>query len=355
MISSQDKYLAGIITGEQILTKDEYDLCMCEGLLPLVGKFEPELEDQCRKENHQFVAMELAHQRVVIELLDQLGEGGIDCLVFKGTALAYSLYKQPWHRSRGDTDLWIRERDVDAAFSVLKRLGFQQQVSLPGRIACGECAFERTDRFGVGHSIDLHWRFNNNWMLAGAAEFEELWPDRIPLRRLGSCAWTCTNPFALLIACVHRGAHLGQVAYEVGDFSRLAPDYILWLYDLHLLSESLSESDWVSWSDTVINRGFSEFAISGLERSCQLFGAKVPEWMLNDLREAPGQFRMSTMETRVSAEWQSFRALDGHRKPGFIKQQLFPDVAYMRDRYENTPLTWAYLKRLLSGLIKRIR
>ena len=354
MISSQDKYLAGIITGEQTLTKEQYPCCEREGLLPLARKFEPALKDQYRKENSHNVAVELAHQLVVIELLDQLGETGIDCLVFKGTALAYSHYEQPWHRSRVDTDLWIRERDVDAAFSALRDAGFQQQVSMPGRIACGECAFERTDRFGAGHSIDLHWRFNNNWMLAGAAGFEELWRDRIPLRALGSHAWTCTNPFALLIACVHRGAHLDGVAYKIGDFSRLESDSTLWLYDIHMLSESLSDSEWVYWSGIVINRGFSEFAISGLERSCLLFGGKVPGWVLSDLREAPGQLSMASLESRVSSEWQSFCAVDGFRKFGFIKQQLFPDAAYMRARYESTPLLLAHLKRLFSGVIKRL-
>ncbi len=354
MISSQDKYLAGIITGEQTLTKDQYHWCQCEGLLSLARKFEPALKDQYRKENAHIVAVELAHQRVVIELLDQLGEAGIDCLVFKGTALAYSHYEQPWHRTRVDTDLWIRARDVDATFSALRDAGFQQQVSMPGRIACGECAFERTDRFGAMHSIDLHWRFNNNWMLAGAVGFEELWENRVPLPALGSHAWTCTNPFALLIACVHRGAHLDEVAYEIGDFCRLSSDSTLWFYDIHLLSELLSDSEWVSWSVTVISRGFSEFAISGLERSCLLFGTNIPEWVLNDLRKAPGQLSINSLESRVSSEWQSFRALDGFRKFGFLTQQLFPDAAYMRARYQNTPLLLAYLKRLFSGVVKRI-
>jgi hypothetical protein len=63
---------------------------------------------------------------------------------------------------------------------------------------------------------------------------------------------------------------------------------------------------------------------------------------------------MNSLESRVSSEWQSFCALDGFRKFGFIKQQLFPDTAYMRVRYKNTPLLLAYLKRLFSGVIKRL-
>jgi len=354
MISSQDRYLAEIVTGEQSLVREQFDCCLLEGVLSLAGKVEPGLEEAFRKVNHQMVAAELAHQRIVKSLLDQFCQAGIDCLVFKGTALAYSFYEQPWHRSRGDTDLWIREQDVDAAFALLVRLEFEQQVSLPGRLALGECAFEGTDEFGMAHSIDLHWRFNNNWMLTGAADFEELWRDRIPLPLLGSHAWTCTHSFALLIACVHRGAHLGQIAYEVGDFSRLQSDFTLWLYDIHLLSESLSDPDWVSWSRRVIDRGFSEFAVSGLERSNQLFGTQIPARVVRDLREARGQLPMLPLKTQMSGEWQSFRALGWRSKFGFIKQQLFPDAAYMRDRYEDSPLAVAYLKRLLSGLIKRV-
>lgn len=45
MISLQDKYLAGIVTGEQTLTKEQYSCCEREGLLPLVQKLEPGLEE----------------------------------------------------------------------------------------------------------------------------------------------------------------------------------------------------------------------------------------------------------------------------------------------------------------------
>jgi hypothetical protein len=85
-----------------------------------------------------------------------------------------------------------------------------------------------------------------------------------------------------------------------------------------------------------------------------LFSTKVPEWVLSDLQEAPDQLLMNSFESRVSTEWQSFRALDGLRKFGFIKQQLFPDATYMRARCKSTPLLLAYLKRLFSGLIKRL-
>ena len=168
---------------------------------------------------------------------------------------------------------------------------------MPSRIAYGECAFERTDRFRAVHSIDLHWRFNNNWMLAGAVGFEGLWGIRAPLRVLGSHVRTCTNLFALLIACVHRGAQLNEVAYEIGDFCRIPSESTLWLYDIHMLSELLSDSERVSWSVIVINRGFSEFAISSLERSCLLFGTKVPEWVLSDLRKAPDQFSINSLDS----------------------------------------------------------
>jgi hypothetical protein len=63
---------------------------------------------------------------------------------------------------------------------------------------------------------------------------------------------------------------------------------------------------------------------------------------------------MNSLESQVSSEWQSFCAVDGFRKFGFIKQQLFPDAAYVRARYESTPVLLAYLKRLFPGLIERL-
>ena len=126
---------------------------------------------------------------------------------------------------------------------------------------------------------------------------KNFWGIRVPLRALGSHTWTCTNLFALLIACVHRGAQLNEVAYEIGDFYRISSESTLWFYDIHMLSELLSDSERVSWSVIVINRGFSEFAISGLERSCLLFGMKVPEWVLSDLRKAPDQVSINSLDS----------------------------------------------------------
>ena len=85
-----------------------------------------------------------------------------------------------------------------------------------------------------------------------------------------------------------------------------------------------------------------------------LFDTLIPVFVMSDLREAQNQHRMELMNGRMSSEWQSFRALDSRLKLGFIKQQLFPDATYMRERYKDIPLPMAYLKRLLSGLLKRV-
>ena len=53
------------------------------------------------------VMWELRHQQVVVEMLAALARIGIEPVLFKGTALAYSLYPDPALRTRGDTDFFV--------------------------------------------------------------------------------------------------------------------------------------------------------------------------------------------------------------------------------------------------------
>ncbi len=53
------------------------------------------------------MAAELARRAQIVSVLDALSADGIRPLLFKGTALAYTLYQAPHLRPRLDTDLFI--------------------------------------------------------------------------------------------------------------------------------------------------------------------------------------------------------------------------------------------------------
>lgn len=355
MIVEQDRVFARLLSGGLRLNSDQLDCCRREGLLPIIDQVEDELKDVLRQATHQAAAVETARHRVVSRAISRLSEVGIDVLIIKGTALAYTVYQQPWHRSRNDTDLLIRKEDLDRAVTVLQAEGFDQRFSLPGELVTGELTFDYVDRFQIVHSLDLHWRLNNNWMLAAAANFEELWQERILLPGFSNEVFGCSYRFALLIASVHRIAHLNYAAYRVGDFQRMESDFTLWIYDIHLLANKMD--DWRDLCHIAVERRIAHFLLDGLDRSIALFATSVPAQVLSVLESAENQYDVSSMVGHFSADFQSFLALRGSRqKLRYLIEQLFPSPEYMRVKYGEGHFMWVrYVHRLMGGLGKRLK
>ena len=79
-------------------------------------------------------------------VVDALAAAGVPALITKGTALAYTVYPQPWLRPRTDTDLLVRHEDVPAASLALQACGYTRSDALStGELVSHQYAFERTD------------------------------------------------------------------------------------------------------------------------------------------------------------------------------------------------------------------
>jgi hypothetical protein len=98
----------------------------------------PALLDALHRQAIAGTMWELRHQQVVAEMLAELARVGIEPVLFKGTALAYSLYPGPALRTRGDTDLIVpfheRTRAMDAlgCAGFCPRAGTRRTDELPG-------------------------------------------------------------------------------------------------------------------------------------------------------------------------------------------------------------------------------
>ena len=153
-------------------------------------------------------ARELAASRDVSRLLEAADGAGLDLLLLKGTALAYTHYEQPHLRPRNDIDL-VRQagRHRRAPKPCCPRsASLAHRSPTPG---CGPAQrhYAKTSPAGTSH-VDLHWRVVNPLVFAG----------RPALRRcvgaIGERGFAgAFRPHAgavrtrLLLACVHRVAH----------------------------------------------------------------------------------------------------------------------------------------------------
>ncbi len=117
--------------------------------------------------------------RALAQILEALGAEGVDVLVLKGGALAYTAYPAPELRPMRDLDLWVRPDRIDDAAACLRRLGFAPRASesavfdershqLP--------SMKRVDE-GLSISVELHRRLGVPRHRA-PIDFDAMWARR---------------------------------------------------------------------------------------------------------------------------------------------------------------------------------
>jgi hypothetical protein len=300
---------------------------------------------------------ELRNRQLVRESLDALAAAGIPALVYKGTALAYSLYTNPVWRMRSDSDVLISEDKLGQACDVLQRLGYRQYGASEEMIFY-KLYFEQSMPEGGVHNIDLHWRLNNSVLLSGLFSFDELLRSAVPVPALGPNAQAPADVDALLIACMHRGVHQ-QAIYTVGELQHYTGDRYIWLKDIDLLLRRLTPVQWLGFASAARERGLVRICQESIHLSRQLFATPLSVGWEHDLfthdSGAADHYLFATPLGRATRDLGACRS--GCEKLRFIARHLLPPVDYMRNRYADAGLQWLpwlYLRRIVRGLAARI-
>ena len=297
-------------------------------------------------------ARELFVQREVQSVTGALMTAGVPALLTKGTALAYTVYAEPWLRPRVDTDVLVRQGDFDAATRVLQHRGYvRSDATNTGALVSHQVAFERIDDNGIRHVIDLHWKAANPQLIADALPFDELWRDARPAPALGAAARVPSPVGSLALACVHRLAHhQGQ-------------NRLIWLYDVKLLSDGLSDGDWETLAGLACGRGIATFCLDGLRACRDQLGAVFPIRTEEALAAAAPHERSNVYaEGRVTKRdilLTDLRVLTTWRERiRLVREHAFPPAAFIRQRYGTRTrllLPALYIHRLITGASKWVR
>jgi hypothetical protein len=291
------------------------------------------------------VARDLLVSLELSGVLGALADSGVRALVIKGAALAYTVYEQPWHRPRLDTDILVATADVEPAARVLTQCGYDRCEAIStGAFVSHQVAFERSDAQGLRHVIDLHWKIANPQLLSNAVPFEELWTDSVPVPALGAAARMPSPVNALLIGCIHRLAH------------HQGHDRLIWLYDLHLLGRQLDDLGWDELCRGAQDRGVAGLCLDGLLQARQRVFAAVPPGVEQALARVPAE--PSTVYLRGPVRRRDVLASDLALLPGWrarvrlLREHAFPSAAFIRARYgcsSRAMLPLAYVHRLVTG------
>jgi hypothetical protein len=302
-------------------------------------------------------AWELRNRELMRTVFKAFAAARIDNLVYKGTALAYSLYDNPVWRSRGDSDVLVAAGQLQQARALLLDQGWRQATS-DEEVIWYKWYFSKQAPEGGEHHIDLHWRLNNSELLAGLFTLDELLARSVSLPALVPEARIPGAIDALLIACLHRGVHK-QSVYTAGDITEFTGDRLIWLKDIDLLARCLLTEEWDQFLQRAKDKGLGQICEESLALVHDCLATPLPAGWHAKLRSTvPARPDLYLAAGSLRRVWLDLSACKGSwEKLRFCRQLLFPSPAYMRNKYAGRGwqfLPWLYLRRMMGGAIQRI-
>jgi hypothetical protein len=294
-------------------------------------------------------AREMLAARAAAALFESAQRAGLDLLLLKGAALAYTHYPRPHLRPRNDIDLYIRAGDIPPAEALLAAHGFERTAEADSQFWTGQRHYSSTAAAGTIR-VDLHWRAVNPRAFDDVLPFDAAWRRAVSVPALGPHVRTLSPPDTLLLACVHRVAH----HHDGLD--------LLWMWDVHLVASRLSADEWRELVDAASISRTRAICERGLRLAREFFATPVPADVLEllgaDASEPSAAF-LGRPVRHVDVARADLAALPGWRERlALVREHLCPPVSYMRGKYARWPavlLPLAYVHRVVRGAPKWFR
>lgn len=315
------------------------------------------VRDQMRDEARLQRFWEMGHREVLTGLIAALGQAGTECVIIKGTALAYSAYPDPAVRRRGDSDLLLGEVSHTPVRRVLAANGFRKV----GDARPLQETWASDCPMGFTHAFDLHWRINASAVLAQRLERGGIGLRTVPLPQLCNNARAIAPADNLILVAINRASH-EMFGYQSGDMKVFDQDRLIWALDFDLLCASFCAQDWQHLLATAGVSGTSPVVLSALEFAEAALGTIVPTDIKAHLSSQPGDDKLlnclGTLDgfDRLRLDLSATHGLAG--KLRLARYTLFPGPEVLHQRFPdatNWPIPALHGRRLVAGMGKMFR
>ena len=301
-------------------------------------------------------AAELRLQVELTALLHSFTKAGIRPLLLKGTPLSYTLYPAPGMRPRCDTDILIPESARAKTAEIMERLGYKALHEASVDLINSQMCYGSSQNAGLFNSFDIHWMVSNNdRRFSRLFNYERLAARAVNIPELGPDSWCPGRVDALILACFHRAGHFSH-----------GGDKLIWLYDIHLLSEALSHEEATAFCRTAAELKIVRICTDALCTARSWFGTTLSPPLESLLQQSPeDEFTTVYLQPGRAAGIKNKAVMDlkelstWRQRLHYLLQNLFPPAQYMLWRYNTghkTALPLLYLRRLMQGaylLIKK--
>lgn len=289
----------------------------------------------------------------LVAILSSLEAIDVDLVVLKGAALILDVYEKLAYRPMVDIDLLVRFDDIDVVKAVFQRHGYRALQPHPfhdnsGLIWTQEILVHESEKKPV---LELHWHLLDNPYYASQLRTEVLIDRSRPIMVEDVIPKVLGLEDQIVHLCCHNLYH------HMGGFTRS-------LVDIAFLVNKYREK--ISWEDIIQQAEKYDLKMAVASSFRQLSNkwyTPIPEPVLRRSAE----WRPSTSERFFawSQRNEFLRAVrtfmtlpDARIKMRYARGQFFPDIEYLRWRYDlsaDSSLASGYLKRYLSGVESMVR
>jgi hypothetical protein len=246
----------------------------------------------------------------------------IPSLVYKGSALAFLDYPEPWRRDRHDTDILIRDCDIQLIKRIFEQLGYEKLLSSDEGVLSNQFAMLKGE-----HVFDVHWRLSNRPLFRDLFSFTELQARSREIASIQKGVQTLSTVDAFIVACLHPVMH--HHGQEHDD----------WTEDLFWLLKKFEQNDFEQLGSEIRSKKISGIVRRGVERVQAKFKLEIPQEFLTALQaidysnEPTYKFALAaTSDLRVA--WLDFWAWPTWgKRVRYISRHFFPADEYMKARF----------------------
>jgi hypothetical protein len=271
------------------------------------------LADSARRQLESIYYFTIQTNLRLFAALKEIAGQGVPFVLMQGAALLTDIYPDPGLRPLSDIDLWVLPRNRERLFTVLVRLGFEEDPLVPGVLCRGATL------------VDVHTHLDWAERIQATRFLFTLGPEEIQ-RSCRRVTWDGQDLLCL-------GRH-DQVIFLMVHAVKHNLERLIWLADIQRLTAAWQASDWEGLRDRARQLGQERvLAVLAYLRQ-ELFGMSTPAAATAGLTLSAVQRHLLRMRKRGPLPmWSSLSLLtvgNRVRQFEFALESMFPRPEILR-------------------------
>lgn len=286
-----------------------------------------------RDSYYQTLSQNLLIYKELKRLLSAFEDACIQVIVFKGAALAASLYEDLGLRPMGDIDLLVHKEDLYKIFPLMAKLGYTLDSSKLRFFLMSGVLYEANFDGGPTKTnhVELHWNLIGGMYSRFQPIINWFWDNSI-----------CVGMDLIKARILKPESHFLYLAAHLALKHGMAESILVWKHDLYLMMDKYRTS--IDWNEILQQAHLFQWEYSVqvvVNEVCKIFDLDVPlevDSLIKDEKhflDYPLVSSKMQIRTHLQSALDELRMVNWIGKCVWMIDFLFPRYAYLKLIYPN--------------------